>query len=232
MSDNKRSKTKRAAAAPQIVEKTAQAPKPVEAVPPKPVPVALAKPFEATPKPIAVAPPKPVEAARPKPVAVTQPKPIEAPPPKPIETAPPKSVEVLPPEPIKVALAEASAPMPEPKVALPVPMPAPPRSSERWFAAYSATLASISESHAAIASDAAALSLEMTGLTQSYLTAAGDSVVAFFTARSLVDAVEAQLGFARRSIDMLGGGSNRLGELGLRLADDVAKPVFHSFAAG
>lgn len=193
MSDDKQPKTKRAAVAPQIVEKTAPASRPVAAVPPKPVAAALAKPIEADP-------PKPAEAA--------------------------------PPEPIAAALVEAAAPAPEPRAALPVRMPAPSRNDERWFTACCATLASMSESHAAIASDAAALGLEMTGLTRSYLTAAGDSAVAFFTARNLVDAVEAQLGFARRSIEVLAGGSTRLGELGVRLADDAAKPVFRSFAAG
>lgn len=211
MSDDKRPKIKRAAVAPQIVEKTAPAPKPVALTPPKP---------------IDAAPPTPVALAPAGPVAVAPPKPIEAAPPKPVEVTPPKSAEVMPPKPVEVAPLA-----PEPKVALPVPMPAPARGDERWFAAYRATLASMSESQAAIASDAVALSLEMTGLTRSYLTAAGDSAVAFFTARSLVDAVEAQLGFARHSIDVLAGGSTRLGELGLRLTEDAAKPVFRSFAA-
>ena len=172
-------------------------------------------------------------APTPKPVAVAPPKAIEAAPPKPMEV-PPKPLEMASPEPAKAALAEAAVPVPapEPKAALPVPVPEPPRNNERWFVAYRETLASMGESQAAIASDAAALSLEMSGLTRSYLTAAGDSAVAFFTARSLVDAVEAQLGFARRSIDALAGGSTRLGELGLRLAEDAAKPVFRSFAAG
>jgi hypothetical protein len=71
----------------------------------------------------------------------------------------------------------------------------------------------------------------MSGLTRANLTAASDGMTAFLSARSLVDAVEAQLGFARRSLDTLAGGSTRLGELGLRLASDAAKPALRPFAA-
>ena len=123
-------------------------------------------------------------------------------------------------------------PEPEPRAALPMPRPEMPRGADRCFAAYRATLASISESQAAIASDMTAMALEMSGLARSNLTAAGDSVAAFLSARSLVDAVEAQLGFARRSLDTLAGGSTRLGELGLRLANDAAKPMLRPLAVG
>jgi len=139
-----------------------------------------------------------------------------------------------------ISAPEPAAPAPEPivvapaapKTALPVRVSEPSRGGERWSDAYRAILVSMSESQVAIASDTAALSLEMSGLTRSYLTAAGDSAVAFFTARSLAEAVEAQLGFARRSLDTLAGSSTRLGELGLRLAEAATKPVFRSFAAG
>jgi hypothetical protein len=220
MSDDKQPKIKRAATPPRIVKEPIPAPKPVAVAPSKPIEVMPPKPAAVTaPKWGEAAPSKPIEGALPEPIVVTPPKPVEVAPPKPVDVTPPKPIEVAPP-------------MPEPKAALPVYVPEPARNDERWFATYRATLASISESQAAIASGAAALGLEMTGLTRSYLTAAGDSAVAFFTARNLVDAVEAQLGFARRSIDALAGGSTRLGEVGLRLADDAAKPVFRSFAAG
>ena len=77
----------------------------------------------------------------------------------------------------------------------------------------------------AVASDMTAMALEMSSLAASSLTAAGDGVAALLAARSLVDAVEAQLGFARRSIDAMAGGSTRVGELGLRLANDAAKSM-------
>jgi hypothetical protein len=121
-------------------------------------------------------------------------------------------------------------------VALPVP-PSPPQSraqdfgADKLFAAYRATLASIGAPQAALASDVTAMALEMSGLARSNLTAAGDSVTALLSARSLVDAVEIQLGFARRSLDAMADGSTRLGEIGLRLASGAAKPILGPFAA-
>lgn len=127
--------------------------------------------------------------------------------------------------------AAAALPPPEPTVSLPAPVPEPARDTDRCFAAYRAALSSIGESQAAVASDVTAMALEMSGLARANLTVAGDSVTAFLRARSLVDVVEAQLGFARRSLDALAGGSTRLGEIGLRLASDAAKPMVHPFAA-
>ncbi|HTW54324.1 MAG TPA: phasin family protein [Stellaceae bacterium] len=125
----------------------------------------------------------------------------------------------------------AALPPPEARMALPAPVPEWRYGAERYFAAYRATLASIGESQAAIASDVTAMALEMSGLARSNLTAAGDGVTAFLSARSLVDAVEAQLGFARRTLDAFASGSTRLGELGLRLVSDATKPMTKPFAA-
>jgi hypothetical protein len=100
-----------------------------------------------------------------------------------------------------------------------------------FFAAYHRMLASMSESQTAVASDVAAMALEMNGLARANLTAAGESVAAFFGARSLVDAVEIQLGFARRSLDAMVDGSAKLGEIGVRLANDAAKPILAPFTA-
>ncbi|MFZ2005954.1 MAG: phasin family protein [Stellaceae bacterium] len=123
----------------------------------------------------------------------------------------------------EAAPAAMALPEPEVKPALPAPIPQSPRAADRYFAAYRATLASIGESQVAAASDMTAMAIEMSALARSSLTVAGDSVSALLTARSLVDVVEAQLGFARRSIDAVAGGSTRLGEIGLRLANDAAK---------
>jgi phasin protein len=125
----------------------------------------------------------------------------------------------------------AALPEPEARAALPAPVPELRHGADRYFAAYRATLASIGESQAAIASDVTVMALEMSGLAHSNLTAAGDGVTALLRARSLVDVVEAQLGFARCSLDALAGGSTRLGELGLRLASDAAKPMLRPFVA-
>lgn len=127
--------------------------------------------------------------------------------------------------PAVVALPELEA-----KPALPARIPEPPRAADRYLAAYHATLASIGESQVALASDITAMALEMSGFARSSLTVAGDSVSALLTARNLVDAVEAQFGFALRSIDAMAGGSKRIGEIGVRLANDAAKPLLRPIA--
>jgi len=127
--------------------------------------------------------------------------------------------------------ATAAVPESEARPALPVPVPKLARGADRYFIAYRATLASFGESQMAVASDMTAMALEMSSLAASSLTAAGDGVAALLAARSLVDAVEAQLGFARRSIDAMAGGSTRIGELGLRLANDAAKSMLRPLTA-
>jgi len=119
-----------------------------------------------------------------------------------------------------------------PKALLPVPLRRTAIAGDALLSACRARLASISESQRAVASDFTAMALALTGLTHSNLTAAGDSFTALFTARSLVDAVEIQLGFTRRSLDAIVDGSTKLGEIGLRLANDAAKPMLAPFAPG
>jgi hypothetical protein len=104
--------------------------------------------------------------------------------------------------------------------------------ADKVFSAYWAAIASFSQSQRAVASDIAEMALEIGGLARGNMTAAGDSVAALCKARSMTDAVEIQLGFARRSLDALAAGSTRLGEIGLRLASDAAKPVLGRFVAG
>jgi hypothetical protein len=121
--------------------------------------------------------------------------------------------------------ATASAPEFEANPALPAPVPKMERGADSYFTAYRATLASFGESQMAVASDMTAMALEMSSLAASSLMAAGDGVAALLTARSPADAVEAHVVFARRSIDAMAGGSTRIGELGLRLANDAAKSM-------
>lgn len=215
MSDEKQPRSKRTAPAPQIAAHpinpapkaasiVAAPPKP-EAKPAAPVARTAAEPVKPAPKAV------PVVAASPEPEA------------KPALSAPQAVVEPTEPA-AETAPAAMALPEPEVKPALPVPLPQP-RGADRYYTAYRATLASVGESQAAVASNMMAMALEMSGLARSSLTIAGDSVSALLTARSLVDAIEAQLGFARRSIDAMAGGSTRLGEIGLRLANDAAKPV-------
>jgi len=117
-------------------------------------------------------------------------------------------------------------PQPEPVPALPAPTPATARTSaDRFVSAYQQTLASIGQAQTAVASDVAAMALEIGGRTRANLTAAGDSATALLKAKSLTEMVEIQIGFARRSLDAMVETSTRLGEIGLRLASEAAKPV-------
>jgi hypothetical protein len=130
----------------------------------------------------------------------------------------------------------ATLPAPEPVAALSAPLlpqapPQPQEAADKLLKTCHAAVASICASQTAIAFDVTAMALELGGLTRSNLTAAGDSVTALLGSRNLADAVEIQLGFARRSLDAMVSGSTKLGEIGLRLANDAAKPMLGGFSA-
>lgn len=151
---------------------------------------------------------------------------------------PPAATAAAPSTPPEEAVAAPDAPaLPTPAqppvAALPALPPRPPQANVgSFFSACAATAASLGAAQTAVAADVAALALEMSGLGRDGLTAAGDSVVAMLRARSLTDAVEIQLGFGRRSLDAVAGAATRLGEIGLRLANDATKPLLGRFAAG
>jgi hypothetical protein len=122
--------------------------------------------------------------------------------------------------------------LPESAAVVTLPVPARRRpSGDAFLSTYQKTFAAISESQSAVTADFTALVFEMNGLAHANLTAASESMAALFAAKSLADAVEIQLGFARRSFDALVDGSTKLGEIGLRLANDAAKPMLTPFAA-
>jgi len=129
--------------------------------------------------------------------------------------------------------AEPAALPAEPIAGLSAPIVMRPRDgADGLLAACRATLASLGEAQQAVAADVRAMALEMSGLARSNLTAAGDGVTALLAAKTLADAVEIQLRFARRSLEAMADGSARLGEIGMRLASDAAKPVLGSFGVG
>jgi hypothetical protein len=130
---------------------------------------------------------------------------------------------------------EAAAASPEPAVvaraATPiVALPQPLRqraqvAADDMLATYWGTVVAIGQSQHAVASGVKALVLEMSGMAHANLTAAGDSAAAMIGARSFADAVEIQLGFARRGLDSLLAGSARLSDIGARLASDASRPI-------
>jgi hypothetical protein len=126
---------------------------------------------------------------------------------------------VAPPEPA------AAVAMPAPVVA-PQPLPRRPQgTADDLLAGYRGTMVAIGESQRAIASGVRALALEMSGLTRANLTAASESATALLGARNFADAVEIQIGFARRSLDAMVAGGMRLSEIGARLASEASRPI-------
>jgi hypothetical protein len=133
----------------------------------------------------------------------------------------------------KAPTAEAPTSEPAAKIIAPAPVAALPQPVRRrpqgaageLFAGYHGTVAAIGESQRAVASGVKALALEMSGLTRANLTAAGDSAAALLGARNFADAVEIQIGFARRSLDALVAGGMRLSEIGARLASEASRPI-------
>lgn len=133
-----------------------------------------------------------------------------------------------------IAITRPAAPPPavktNPATALPPRLHSPPNMTDQLLAAYSASLASVGESQRAVAGGMKALALEMTGLAQTTFTEAGDSAAALICARTLADAVEIQLGYARRSFASLIAGSTRLSEIGASLLSETSRSSPAPFA--
>jgi hypothetical protein len=114
---------------------------------------------------------------------------------------------------------------PEPAGPTPALLPAPETASrDKLLDACHATLASIGASQSAVASEAAAIALEVDAIARTMLNTTGDGVAALLRAKSMADAVEIQLALTRRNLDAVAAGSARLGELGLRLLAGTSKP--------
>ena len=131
-----------------------------------------------------------------------------------------------------IAIARPAPPLAkktDPVTALPPPRHSTQNMTEQMLAAYRTSLASVSESQRAVASDMKALALEMTGLAQTTFTDAGDSAGALIRARTLADAVEIQFGYARRSFASLIAGSTRLSEIGANLLSQTSRPMLVPF---
>jgi hypothetical protein len=101
----------------------------------------------------------------------------------------------------------------------------PPNTADEMLATYRGAVAAIGESQRAVANGVKALALEVTGMAHANLTAAGDSTAALIGTRNFADAVEIQLGFARRSIEAAFAGTARLNDIGARLASDASRPI-------
>jgi hypothetical protein len=87
-----------------------------------------------------------------------------------------------------------------PAVVLPPAVPASMAANrDKMLDAYHATLASVGESQRAIASETAAMTLELDAIARSTLSATGDGVTALLRAKNMADAVEIPLSVARKT---------------------------------
>ena len=66
---------------------------------------------------------------------------------------------------------------------------------------------------------------EMTTFTRSEMAAAADSATAIFAVKTFAEAVEVNLGFARRSFDALIGSAAKLSEIGAKTAAEASWPI-------
>jgi hypothetical protein len=135
-----------------------------------------------------------------------------------------RPIAVAHPAPPPAAKADPVAVLPQ------SPRHSPQNMADQLLAAYRASLASVGESQRAVASGMKTLALEVTGLTQTTLTEAGDNAAALIGARTLADAVEIQFGYARRSFASLIAGTTRLSEIGASLLSETSRPVLAPFA--
>jgi hypothetical protein len=144
--------------------------------------------------------------------------------------------EVLRSEPSRLPI--ATAPTPDPEQALETAIsavtidPAPAEAARAAKAVPDHALAyggqawaALAEAQAAAVRGLEAMVDEMNAFTRSEIAAAADGATALLGARTFAEAVEVNLGFARRSFDALVGSSAKLSEIGAKTASDASRPV-------
>jgi hypothetical protein len=146
-----------------------------------------------------------------------------------------ESVQSNGPEP--VAAEPVSSPPPEssPKPALAPTMLAarrPAAAADDVFAYSQQAWAALAEAQAAAARGFEALVGEINTLTRSEFAAAADSATAMLGVKTLAEAVEVNLGYARRSFDALIGSSAKLSEIGVKAAADTSRPILTRLGNG
>ena len=128
-----------------------------------------------------------------------------------------------------------TAPAAQPVAALPAPPAAPvlaksaPTASvatpDDMFAYGQQSWVALAEAQAAAARGLEALVREMTTFTRSEMAAAADSATAILGVKTFAEAVEVNLGYARRSFDALIGSAAKLSEIGVKAAAEASRPI-------
>lgn len=154
-----------------------------------------------------------------------------------------QSPEPLPAKPV-MAATEAPplpAPGPMPVAAAPIessPVPTPataaprqPAAGDDAFAYGRQAWAAFAEAQAAAARGFEALVGEINTLTRSEIAAVADSATAMLGVKTFADAVEVNLGYARRSFDVLVSSTAKLSEIGVKAATDASRPILTRFGS-
>jgi hypothetical protein len=153
--------------------------------------------------------------------------------------------EVLRNEPSPLALVTAPAPAQAPEQALenavsavtvdPAPVKAAHAAkvvSDDALAFGQQAWAALAEAQAATVRGLEAAVEEMNAFTRSEMAAAADGATALIGARTFAEAMEVNLGYARRSFDALIGSSAKLSEIGAKTASDASRPILSRLGDG
>jgi hypothetical protein len=146
-----------------------------------------------------------------------------------------ESVQSESPEP---SAAEPVPSVPPPSPPKPAPAPTmlaarrPAAAADDVFAYGQQAWAALAEAQAAAARGFEALVGEINTLTRSEFAAAADSATAMLGVKTLAEAVEVNLGYARRSFDALIGSSAKLSEIGVKAAADTSRPILTRLGNG
>ena len=97
--------------------------------------------------------------------------------------------------------------------------------SDDMFAYGQQSWAALAEAQAAAARGFEALVGEMTNFTRSEMAAAANTATAMLGVKTFAEAVEVNLGFARRSFDALIGSAAKLSEIGAKAAAETSRPI-------
>jgi hypothetical protein len=90
--------------------------------------------------------------------------------------------------------------------------------------------AALAEAQAAAARGFEAVVGEMTNFTRSEMAAAANTATAMLGVKTFAEAVEVNLGFARRSFDALIGSAAKLSEIGAKAAAETSRPILSRFS--
>ena len=136
----------------------------------------------------------------------------------------PSAAEPLAPTPTE------TSPKPAPPSVAAAPRHAAP--ADDVFAYGQQAWAALAEAQAAAARGFEALVGEINTLTRSEMAAATNSATAMLGVKTLAEAVEVNLGYARRSFDALIGSSAKLSEIGVKAAAEASRPILTRFGSG